>query len=169
MFVSNQNNTLCMHVITDIAAALSIKIYIHLESANMAPPTLVNLDERKWFQITCTKKINGLKLIRKGSKHEAIVSKVVEKRIQVLTQSLYESIMDRKTDWKKVEKKLGFDFLYFSETRKEILPWFGINISYFAGLKAVYFCRHLRNHHMDYRWLAVTFFLKKYPMYRNNE
>ena len=37
MFVSNQNNTLCMHVITDIAAALSIKIYIHLESANMPP------------------------------------------------------------------------------------------------------------------------------------
>ena len=169
MFVSNQNNTLCMHVITDIAAALSIKIYIHLESANMAPkkPTLVNLDERKWFQITYTKKINGLKLIRKGSKHEAIVSEVVLKRIQLLTQSLYESIM-RKTD-EEVEKKMRFDFLYSSERTKEILPWFGINISYFAGLKAVYFCRHLRNHHMDYRWLAVTFFLKKYPMYRNNE
>ena len=171
MLASNQNNTLCMHVITDIAAALSIKIYIHLESANMAPkkPTLVNLGEEKQFQFTYTKKINGLKLIRKGSKHEAIVSKVVQERIQSFSQYLIESNMERKTDGKKVEKEKKVDFLYFSEDITVILPYFGNNISYFAGLKAVYFCRHLRNYHMDYRWLAVTFFLKKYPMYRNNE
>ena len=154
MFVSNQNNTLCMHVITDIAAALSIKIYIHLESANMAPkkPTLVNLDEEKQFQFTYTKKINGLKLIRKGSKREAIVSEVVEKKIKVCSQSLYQKLMERKTNLKEVEEYMRCDFLYSWKGRGEIFPWFGINISYFASLKAVYFCRHLRDHRMDYRW-----------------
>ena len=57
MFASNQNNTLCMHVITNIAAALSIKIYIHLESANMSTneETLVGLQREKQFQFTYTK------------------------------------------------------------------------------------------------------------------
>ena len=38
----------------------------------------------------------------------------------------------------------------------------GITVSYFASLKGVYFCKHLRDHHRDYRWL-VTFFPKKIP------
>ena len=165
MFVSNQNNTLCMHVITDIAAALSIKIYIHLESANMAPkkPTFVGLDEEKKFQFTYTKKINGLKLIRKGSKREAIVSKAVEKKIKLCLPNLYKSLMEGTKDLKEVEEYMKCDFLYSWNGRGEIFPWFGINISYFASLKAVYFCRYLRDHRMDYRWLAVTFFPKKIP------
>ena len=171
MFASNQNNTLCMHVITNIAAALSIKIYIHLESANMAPkkPTLVDLEKGKQFQFTYKKKINGLKLIRKGSKREAIVRKVVLKKMVAFDPDLYENLLTKKIDWMEAEEHMKCDFLYSSKGRKEIFQCFGINISYFAGLKAVYFCRHLRNHRMDYRWLAVTFFLKKYPMYRNNE
>ena len=165
MFASNHNNTSCMHVITDITAALSIKIYIHLESANMSTneETLVGLDREKRFQFTYTKKINGLKLIRKGSKREAIVSEVVEKRIKLCLPNLYKSLMEGKKDLKEVEENMRCDFLYSWEGRGEIFPWFGINISYFASLKAVYFCRHLRDHRMDYRWLAVTFFPKKIP------
>ena len=153
MLASNHNNTSCMHVITDITTALSIKIYIHLESANMSTneETLKGLDGKKQFQFTYTKKINGLKLIRKGSKREAIVSEVVEKKIKVCSQNLYEMLMDGKTNLKEVEEYMRCDFLYSWKGRGEIFPWFGINISYFASLKAVYFCRHLRDHRMDYR------------------
>ena len=171
MFASNQNNTLCMHVITNIAAALSIKIYIHLESANMSTneETLVGLQREKHFQFTYTKRINGLKLFRKGSEREAIVSEVVEKKIKLYDPDIYQSFMEGKKDWKEVEEYMTCDFWYSSQGRIKIFPWSGMNISYFASLKEVYFCRHLRDHRIDYRWLAVTFFLKKYPMYRNND
>ena len=57
MFASSHNNTSCMHVIPDITAALSIKISIHLESANMSTneETLVGLQREKQFQFTYTK------------------------------------------------------------------------------------------------------------------
>ena len=153
MLASNHNNTSCMHVITDITAALSIKIYIHLESANMSTneKTLEGLQGKKQFQFTYTKKINGLKLIRKGSKREAIVSEVVEKKIKLCLPDLYQNLIEGKKDLKEVEEYMMCDFLYSSEGRGEIFPWFGINISYFASLKVVYFCRHLRDYRMDYR------------------
>ena len=106
-----------------------------------------------------------MKLIRKGNKQEAIVSEVVLKRIQPYDRDLYKSYMTGE----KEEENMPCDFFYSDKGSKNILPWFGITISYFASLKAVYFCRHLRDHRTDYRWLAVTFFLKKYLMYRNND
>ena len=161
MFASNQNNTLCRHVIPENVAALSVKIYPHLESANMATNegTLVSLGQEKQFQFNYRKRINGLKLIRRGSKHQAIVRKDVIKKIQPFDPNLYERLMKREiSEW-----DIKYDFWYSPEDRGNILPYLGITISYFAGLKAVYLCRHLRDHHMGYRWLAETFFPKKIP------
>nr|XP_058941799.1 uncharacterized protein LOC131770104 [Pocillopora verrucosa] len=57
---------------------------------------------------------------RKGSKREAIVSEVVEKKIKLCPPDLYKSLMEGKKDLKEVE-----------------------------NLKAVYFCRHLRDHRLS--------------------
>ena len=126
MLASNHNNTSCMHVITDITAALSIKIYIHLESANMSTneKTLEGLQGKKQFQFTYTKKINGLKLIRKGSKREAIVSEVVEKKIKLCPPDLYKSLMEGKKDLKEVEKYMRCDFLYSWKGRDFSMVWY---------------------------------------------
>ena len=191
MFASNQNNTLCMHVITKIAFTWSIKIYLHLENANMArnEGTLVGLEKKKQFQFNYRKRINGVKLIRKGSKHQAIVRRDVKGKIQPFNPNLHESLMTRKKDGEKEEGKIQCNFLCspnkpFDPNLHEIpMPtkkdgkkgegkiqcdfWYspdgkilpnsqGITISYFFSLKAVYFCRHLRDHRRDYLWLAVT-------------
>ena len=113
MFASNQNNTLCMHVITKIAFT-SIKIYLHLENANMArnEGTLVGLEKKKQFQFNYRKRINGVKLIRKGSKHQAIVRRNVKGKIQPFNPNLHESLMTRKKDGEKEEGKIQCDFLY---------------------------------------------------------
>ena len=163
MFASNQNNTLCMcrHVITENVAAWLVKIYLHLESTNMATNegTLVGLEKEKQFQFNYRKRINGFKLIRRGSKHQAIVKKDVIKKIQPFDPNIYERLMKREiSEW-----DIKYDFWYSSEDRGNILPHLGIAISYFASLKAIYPCRHLRDHHMDYRWWAETFFPKKIP------
>ena len=132
-------------------------IYLHLESDNMArnEGTLVGLDEEKQFKFNYRNRINGLKLIRRGSKHQAIVRKDVIKKIQQFDPNLYESLMTRKKDGEKEEGKIQCDFLYSPDGK--ILPNSpGITISYFSSLKAVYFCRHLRDHRRDYLWLAVT-------------
>ena len=128
-------------------------IYLHLESDNMArnEGTLVGLEKEKQFKFNYRNRINGLKLIRRGSKHQAIVRKDVIKKIQQFDPNLYESLMTRK----KEEGKIQCDFLYSPDGK--ILPNSpGITISYFSSLKAVYFCRHLRDHRRDYLWLAVT-------------
>ena len=128
-------------------------IYLHLESDNMArnEGTLVGLEKEKQFKFNYRNRINGLKLIRRGSKHQAIVRKDVIKKIQQFDPNLYESLMTRK----KKEGKIQCDFLYSPDGK--ILPNSpGITISYFSSLKAVYFCRHLRDHRRDYLWLAVT-------------
>ena len=153
MFASNLNNTLCMHAITEKVATWSLKIYLHLESVNMArnDGTLVSLEKERHFKFDYRKRINGLKLIRRGSKHQAIVRKYVRKKIQQEDKNLYQSVMAGK----KEEGEIQYDFLYSPDGK--ILPNSpGITISYFSSLKAVYFCRHLRDHRRDYLWLAVT-------------
>ena len=130
MSASNQNSTPCRHVITEIVAAWSVKIYLHLESANMATNegTLVGLEEEKQFQFNYRKRINGLKLIRRGSKYQAIVRKDVIKKIQPFDPNLYKSLMTRK----KEEGKIQCDFWYSPEGN--ILPLLpGIIISYFSS------------------------------------
>ena len=93
------------------------------------------------------------------SLEQAIVRKDVIKKIQPFDPNLYERLMKREiSEW-----DIKYDFWYSPEDRGNILPYLGITISYFAGLKAVYLSRHLRDHHMGYRWLAETFFPKKIP------
>ena len=153
MFASNLINTLCMHAITKKVATWSLKIYLHLESVNMArnDGTLVGLERKRHFQFNYRKRINGLKLIRRGSEHQAIVKKYVRKKIQPVDPNLYESLLTGR----KEEGEIQYDFLYSPDGK--ILPNSpGITISYFSSLKAVYFCRHLRDHRRDYLWLAVT-------------
>ena len=113
MFASNQNNTLCMHVITKIAFTWSIKIYLHLENANMArnEGTLVGLEKKKQLQFNYRKRINSVKLIRKGSKHQAIVRRDVKGKIQPFNPNLHESLMTRKKDGEKEEGKIQCNFL----------------------------------------------------------
>ena len=122
--------------------------------------TLVSLEQEKQFQFNYRKRINGLKLIRRGSKYQAIVRKDVIKKIQPFDPNLYERLMTREiSEW-----DIKYDFWYSPDGN--ILPHLpGIIISYFSSLKAVFFCRHLRDHRMDYRWLAVTFFPKKNTPY----
>ena len=155
MFASNQNNTLCVcrHVITENVAAWSVKIYLHLESTNMATneETLVGLEEEKQFQFNYRKRINGFKLIRGGSKHQAIIRKDVIKKIK--PYDLYDKLMNEEiSEWDII-----YDFWYSPEG--DILPQSpGTTISYFVSLKGVYFCRHPRDHRGDFRWLAIRSF-----------
>ena len=163
MFASNQNNTLCMHVITEIVAAWSVRIYLPLDGANMASNkvTLVDLEDKKQFLFNYKKKISGFKFIRWGNNREAVVRSRVEKRIKPYDSCAFEKFMQEKTK----EKDLKCDFWYSKEEGDKILRSSGITITCFASLKGVYFCRHLRDHRRDYRWLEVTFFsLKNTPI-----
>ena len=74
--------------------------------------TLVGLEKKKQFQFNYRKRINGVKLIRKGSKHQAIVRRNVKGKIQPFNPNLHESLMTRKKDGEKEEGKIQFDFLY---------------------------------------------------------
>ena len=120
--------------------------------------TLVGLEEEKQFQFNYRKRINGLKLIRRGNERRAIVRRRVRQKIKPFDKNLYEKLMKGNLS----ERDIQCDFWYYPEGRGNILPYLsGITVSYFASLKGVYFCKHLRDHHRDYRWLAVTFFPKK--------
>ena len=72
--------------------------------------TLVGLEKKKQFQFNYRKRINGVKLIRKGSKHQAIVRRNVKGKIQPFNPNLHESLMTRKKDGEKEEGKIQFDF-----------------------------------------------------------
>ena len=54
--------------------------------------------------------------------------------------------------WYFERNKLHWNVFNFNLLNRNILSHLGITILYFASLKAVYFCRHLRDHRMDYRW-----------------
>ena len=77
--------------------------------------TLVGLEKKKQFQFNYRKRINGVKLIRKGSKHQAIVRRNVKGKIQPFNPNLHESLMTRKKDGAKEEGKIQFDFFVLSE------------------------------------------------------
>ena len=127
--------------------------------------TLVGLEKEKQFQFNYSKRINGFKLIRRGSKHQAIVKKDVIKKIQPFDPNIYEKLMKREiSEW-----DIKYDFWYSPEDRGNILPHLGIAISYFASLKVVYPCRHLRDTIWTIDGGQRRFFLKKYPMYRTND
>ena len=74
--------------------------------------------ERKAVPVYLHENINGLKLIRKGSKREAIVSEVVEKKIKLCPPDLYKSLMEGKKDLKEVEKYMRCDFFVLLEGQR---------------------------------------------------
>ena len=80
--------------------------------------TLVGLEKEKQFQFNYRKRINGFKLIRRGSKHQAIVKKDVIKKIQPFDPNIYERLMKREiSEW-----DIKYDFWYSPEDRGNILP-----------------------------------------------
>lgn len=76
--------------------------------------TLVGLEEEKQFQFNYRKRINGFKLIRGGSKHQAIIRKDVIKKIK--PYDLYDKLMNEEiSEWDII-----YDFWYSPEG--DILP-----------------------------------------------
>ena len=119
--------------------------------------TLDDLEKEKQFLFNYKKRMCCPKLIRKGTKYQAINRDVLAKRIHPYDPDVYEKYMTEKKEGKEEKrkeekerkKKKGerkeeekrIDFVYCS--KGNILPRYGITISYFISLKAVYFCRHL--------------------------
>ena len=99
--------------------------------------TLVGLEEEKQFQFNYRKRINGFKLIRGGSKHQAIVRRDVMKKIKPCDLDIFHKLMNKEiSEW-----DINYDFWYSPEGN--ILPQLpGTTISYFASLKGDYLCRH---------------------------
>ena len=90
--------------------------------------TLVGLEEEKQFQFNYRKRINGFKLIRVGSKHQAIVRTDVIGKIKPYNPDLYEKYMAGKIS----ERELQCDFWY--NPKGVIVPKkLGTTISYFAA------------------------------------
>ena len=122
--------------------------------------TLVDLEEEKQFLFNYRKTIGRFKFIRRGNERRAIVRRRVRQKIKPFDKNLYEKLMKGEIS----ERDIQCDFWYYPEGKGNILPYLsGITVSYFASLKGVYFCKHLRDHRKDCRWLAITFFPKKIP------
>ena len=97
--------------------------------------TLVDLEEEKKFLFNYGKKIErGKKFIRRGKRRQAIVRERVKQKIRPLDPYHYERLMRGEIG----EEDIRCDFWYSPEG--DILPYFGITISYFANLMGVYFC-----------------------------
>ena len=121
--------------------------------------TFVDLEEEKQFLFNYNQKIEREnRFIRSGDRRQAIVRSHVKGKIKLVDQNEYDKLMRGKIK----EEDLKYDFCYTPDGN--IVPRLGITISYLSSLKGVYFCRHLRDNHRDYRWLAVRFFFSKnYP------
>ena len=93
------------------------KIYLHLENANMArnEGTLVGLEKKKQFQFNYRKRINGVKLIRKGSKHQAIVRRNVKRENPTVQSKSPRKPHDKEERWGERGRENTIRFFVLSE------------------------------------------------------
>ena len=139
--------TRCMHVITEIRKVIysnrryiltnRFVHFIYKVPIGMArnERTLVDLEEEKKFLFNYGKKIErGKKFIRRGKRRQAIVRERVKQKIRPLDPYHYERLMRGEIG----EEDIRCEFWYSPEG--DILPYFGITISYFTNLMGVYFC-----------------------------